>query len=194
MEKLIYVLPSASRGSLAGTAPELAEHTRGLTLLMPKNAPGPSQSFAGLLCVWMACLDRRASFEQALARIAPGADAYLVTESMIRDARGPVAQHSEATLVLLRHAPQLGQAELRTQLASTISRAVEQDAVSDRILRDSVVRPLDASARPLRSLFTFVHGARPESAQALQAFDAVCLPAQRETVIVDRQIVRRRSR
>jgi len=96
--------------------------------------------------------------------------------------------------VLLRRAPQLGQAELRTQLASTIAKALDQYAASARIVRDSVVRPLASSASPLRALFTFVHGVQSESPLALQAFDAVCLPAQRETFVVDRHIVRPRSR
>ena len=127
MEKLLYVIPSTSP-ALPREAPTLAQHTRGLTLLTP-IAEHPARA-AGVLIVWLACLDRRMAFEQALRTLTPGADGYLVTESVIREARGPVAQHSEATLVLLRHAPQLGQAEFRERLACSLSPTLDQRASS----------------------------------------------------------------
>jgi len=179
MEKLVYLVPAHpekdSATLLAHHLTRLAAHTCHLTLLTPTSADAGELGISGALCLWLPCLDRRVAFEAVLRELVPSVDGYLVTESVLREGRGPVAQHADVTLVLLRQAPKLGQAELRERLAQ-VSPALAELAVSERIVRDSVVRPLDARAPALRAMFTFVHGAAPEREATLLALCAVTAP------------------
>ena len=198
MEKLVYLLPATTSAAVGeavrAQARHLAEQTRGLSLLTPRVDPGtPRSPFSAAIEVWLACLDRRGPLEQGLTRLGASFDAYLVTESTLRQGAGPLSQSAEATSVVIHQAPRLGQEEFRVHLTSRVSPHLERRATSDRIVRDSVVRPLDVNSPPLRALFTFVHGARAEGADLAEAFDALCTAEQRAVLVVNRQIVRPRA-
>ncbi len=208
MEKLLYLLPSSgSELELEGaTAPadeelrsklsSLAEHTRGLTVLTTlhhrhQNEADGAAGWAALF-VWLTCVDRRIAFEHALSDLRLRADGYLLTESIIHGARAPAAAGRHATLVSLGQVPQLGQQELRVRLAA-LSSSLRARAASAHITRDYVVRPLHASAKPLRGLFTlsFTSSEAPlTSAELGQLFDQLGLTAQRSIQSCERYIAR----
>jgi len=132
MEKLLYLTRTPVH-------PDALRHTRGTHAMRRAHVLGDGP-YAGVLSVWVDCLERRAPLEDSLMAYATSAfDAYLVTSATLASpAQGPALPSSGAVGLFHRGCRERRRA-FYARWYEASQRAWPRDAV---VLRNSVVRPL----------------------------------------------------
>jgi len=175
MEKLCYVLwkppalsgPAFTETLLERVAPRLlAADVRGLSLLAADaeaeavaraRITHMADPIAGMLCVWLDCVDARPLVESALAPHVARAAGYLVTESVPlanQTHRAPLGQRTPGITMLacLEKPERLDEVEWLEIWHGAHTPLAMEIQCTYRYVRNVVARPLTAHAPPWRGL------------------------------------------